>query len=178
MTNTPDYDIGDILRAALGCPLDAVVQATSEPAIEEQVRPPTKEELAEITELAEKAARLQDEVRELVGDKNRELSALKKQLKQKFLDHGMEELQIAGRPPIELTTSNARKANRKTIVAAYQKRELELLTDEQRRDPKAKKKAEAEGKRKGLNLWNTIDMTTSHSLSIPDPSPPDLEPDY
>ena len=167
---TDDYDIGDVIRATLGNPLDAVVKGIEEPAIEEQVRAPTPNELSEIEKLATEAAGLQDELRAAVGDKQRRLKALTGQLKDQMIRHGLNDVRIAGRPPIELTTRSNRKPTQKSIVAAMQKEMVAKLGDE--------KKGKAEGKRLALNLWNSIEPTVSQNVSIPDPSPPEVEAPY
>jgi len=174
------YDIGDIIRAALGNALDALARAdiVTEPAIVDQVRPPTDEELAAITATAESAAQLQDEIKTVMGDRGRQLSKLKAELKDRMLKHGLRELTVSGRPPIELNESNSRKPTRKAIIATFQDSELKKLTEEQRRDSKLKKKAEADGKMRGLNLWNAIETSTSYSVSIPDPVPTEMESPY
>jgi hypothetical protein len=179
---TDDYSIGDIVRVAFGSsPLDAIVQGVeaaeeAEAAIQRQVRPPTDNELAEIEELAQKAAELQDKLKAASGDMPGELKKLRDQLKQKFLDHGLEEVKIPGRPPIELTSSSSRRPTRKAITDLYEEEAAKQLTEEQRRDPKQLKKAKAEGKRKALNLWNSIEPTVTQSIKIPDPVP-DQEPE-
>lgn len=169
-----DLSIGDIIRATLGNPLDALAKADTLPAIpeqlEQQIRPPTPNELAVIESLAEKAAKLKDEISAAMGTKGSDLRKLTAELKDKMLSHGMKEVVIAGRPPIELTEKLTRKNTRKALVAAYQKVMIEKLGDE--------KKGMKEGKMKGLNMWNKIDQSIGHTLSIPDPSPPDVEPHY
>jgi hypothetical protein len=159
-----NYDIGDLIRAAhLGSP---DVLARSDTALEgliiaEQVRPPNPKELEEIQELASQAAQIQDYIKEALGNKSRELRNLKAQLKDRLLRHGLSELSIPGRPPIELTSSNGRRATRKSLIAVLQK-----------------EFGDKEGKMKALNLWNKIEPTVSHSISIPDPSPPEIESPY
>lgn len=165
------YDIGDIIRASMGNPLDAIVKATApEPAIVDQVRPATAEDLAAITATAEEAARLQDEIKATMGDRGRQLSKLKAELKDKMLKHGLRELTVNGRPPIELSESNSRKPTRKAIIKVLQDAYVLKLGD--------KKKGEAEGKMKALNLWNAIETVTSYSVSIPDPVPTEMESPY
>jgi len=182
----PDYNVGDLIRAMLGNPLDAIAKADivpdqSVPAqqaraeasceqIAEQVRPPTQEEQAEIEALAESAAQLQDEIKALMGDRSKKMRALKDQLKDRFLRHGLKEVTIAGRPPIELTESKNRKPTRKAIIEVMQKTMIAQLGDE--------KEGKKQGKMKALNLWNAIEQTTSNSISIPDPSPPEMESPY
>ena len=172
MTNTPDYDMGDIIRGLLGNTLDAVAKAV-EPAIDEQIVDASVQELDELRSLAEKAARAQDELKDAIGDKQKNLRKLKDELKDRMLKHGLKELKIAGRPPIEITESSSRKPTRKGIIKAYQDGYTKKLTDEERRDPKKVKAAEAEGKTKALNLWNSIEPSVSQSLKIPDPAPTD-----
>jgi|3_EtaG_2_1085321.scaffolds.fasta_scaffold00329_5 hypothetical protein len=162
--NEVDYDIGDLIRAACLGPLDALARADTIPdgaAIEEQVRPANSQELAEIEELASQAAQIQDFIKSTIGSKSQELRKLKAQLKERLLKHGMSEVNIDGRPPIELTTSSSRKGTRKSIITVLQK-----------------EFGDKDGKMKALNLWNKIDPTTSHSISIPDPSPPEIESPY
>lgn len=159
MTESPDsFDIGDIIRSIHLNPLDAIVKspAMSEEQVVEQVRPPTADELAEIEELAFKAGEIQDQIKGLLGDRPKELARLKDQLKERLLRHGLKEVSIAGRPPIELTESNSRKATRAAII-----------------DVMVNKLGPKEGKMKALNLWNQLPQSTSYSISIPDPSPPD-----
>lgn len=170
--------MGDIIRAMLGNPLDAMAKAdivADEPAIAEQVKTLDDEGLKALVELAEKAAQKQDELKAAIGDKQGELKKLKGELKESMLKYGLKELRIAGRPPIELTEKSSRKANRKNIISTMQEAFVKKLTDEERRDSKKVKEAEAEGKMKALNLWNAIPQTPSQSLSIPDPTP--VEPD-
>lgn len=156
MTN--DYDMGDIIRGLLGNPLDAVAKAT-EPAISEQIVDASIDELKDLTALAEKAAKAQDELKSIIGTKQKDLRNLKNELKDRMLKHGLNDLRIAGRPPIEITESSSRKPTRKAIIEAM----IKALGDEK------------EGKMKALNLWNMIEPTTSQSLKIPDASP--VEPD-
>lgn len=176
-----DLNIGDIVRVAFSGPertLDNLVAADTEPAIEEQIRPPTDNEKAEIEELARQAAELQDKLKEVQGDMPGELRSLKDQLKEKMLRHGMKEINIHGRGPIELTESSSRKGTRKSIIDVMERKSVEQLTEEQRRDPKQLKSAKADGKKKALNLWNAIEPTVSQSLKIPDPAPPEVESPY
>lgn len=166
MIEAEDWDLGDILRASLGHPLDALAAI---PAVDQQVRAATPNELAAIEVVAEKAARLQDEIKAAVGEKGGELRKLKDQLKQSLLQHGLKELTIAGRPPIELSETKNRKPTRKAIVATMQ----DALVDEL-----GEVEAKKEGKIRAFKLWASIKPTIGHSLSIPDPSPPDIEPSY
>jgi len=179
-----DFNIGDIVRVAFGDPsqtLDHLAKADiapDEPAIEEQVRPPTDNELAEIEKIAADAAELQDKLKEATGTMAGDLKKKKDQLKEKMIRHGLKELTIGGRPPIEITETKSRKPTRKAIIGVLENASVGKLTDGQRRDPKQLKKAKAEGKTKALNLWNSIERTTSQSLKIPDPSPPGVESPY
>lgn len=175
------YDIGDIVRVAFGKPLDALAKADikpDEPAIEVQVRPPTDNELAEIEKLAGDAAEIHDKLKAAVGDMPGKLKNLRDQLKDKMIRHGMSEVNIDGRPPIELTSSNSRKPTRKAIIGVLEEAAVKKLTEEQRRDPKQLKAAKREGKTKALNLWNSIEYTTTQSVKIPDPAPPEVEAPY
>ena len=175
------YDIGDLVRVAFGQPLDALAQADippAAPAIEVQDRPPSDNELAVIEKLAADAAELQDKLKVAAGSMAADLKKLKAQLKEKMIRHGMSEVNINGRPPIELTSSNSRKPTRKAIIGVLEDASVKKLTDEQRGDPKQLKAAKREGKTKALNLWNAIDYTTSQSVKIPDPSPPEVEAPY
>lgn len=174
---TDDYDIGDVIRAALGNPLDAIAQA-SEPAIEEQVSSPTSNEQAEIEALAMEAAQLQDELRAAIGDKQSRLRGLTGRLKDQMLKHGMRSVIVAGRPPIELVERSNRKPTRKAIIDVLQNEELKQLTDEQSKDPKVRQKAMDQGKTKALNLWNKIEPTISQSITIPEPTPPEVDSPY
>lgn len=174
---TDDFSIGDVIRAAIGSPLDAIVKA-DELAIEEQVRAPTDNELAELQKLASQAAELQDELRAAIGDKQQRLKILTSRLKDEMMSHGMKDITIAGRPPIELTERKNRKPTQKAIVAAMQEEERKKLTADQLEDPKEKKKAEAAGRARALHLWNSIEPTVSQSISIPDPSPPEVDAPY
>jgi hypothetical protein len=151
---------------------------TAPDQIEEQVRPPDQAELAAIEAIAQNAAQLQDEIRERMGDRAQRLKALKAELKGKLLQHGLKEITINGRPPIELTESNSRKPTRKAIIGVMEEACAKKLTDEERREPKKLKAAKAEGKMKALNLWNAIPYATSTSVKIPDPSPEELESPY
>lgn len=168
-------DIGDIIRSALGAESS---EEDAPAAIADQVRPPTSEEMREIEELCAKAAKLQDELRAVVDTRPAELKKLRAEIKDRMLLHGLQDVVIAGRPPIELAESNSRKPTRKAIIDVYEKDALKKLTEEQKRDPKAKKKALQEGKRLALNLWNAIEPTTSHSVKIPDPTPTEVESPY
>lgn len=152
-----DLNIGDIIRATLGNPLEAIAKAEglAPPAIEEQVRLPTANEMVVIEELASEAARLQDEIRDLLGDRQKRLSSLKDQLKDQMLQRGLKEINLTGRPPIELSESKNRRPTKKSIVEALQS----LL-------------GEKEGKEKGEAVWNRIEPSISYSLSIPDPVGP------
>jgi len=161
---TEDYHIGDIIRVAFGNPVDAVASAVArEDAIAEQVRPATDNEKAEMEAVAIKAAALQDEIAEAMGDKGSRLRALRSDLTGRMLKHGVKELKIAGRPAIELTDTRSRKANKKSITAAL-----------------VKKLGEKEGKMKAANLWNALAWTNGHKLSIPQPAPEvdEVEPSY
>lgn len=162
---TEDYHIGDIVRAAFGNPVDALVAALvrEDEAVDEQVRPPTANEQAAIEAVASNAAALMDEISQLMGDRASKLKALRADLTGRMLKHGIKELKIAGRPAIELTATRSRKANKKTITAAL-----------------VKKLGEKEGKMKAANLWNAIEWKNGHSLSIPAPAPDmdDVEPSY
>lgn len=153
--NAMNYDMGDLIRS-----LSLSSGQTKDVVESDATVPPTEEELAAIEELAEKAAHLQDELRAAVGTKQRELKALKSQLKDRLLHHGLDEVNIAGRPPIELSVTKSRKPTRKNITAVM----VEV-------DPE-------NGKKRALNLWNKIPQTKSHSISIPDPSPDDTEAPY
>ena len=166
-------DIGDIIRAGLGS------QATSaEPAIADQVRPPTSDEMREIEELCTKAALLQDELSAIKDDRPGRLKKLRDEIKLRMLKHGLRDVVIAGRPPIELAESSSRKPTRKAIVDVYVRDAVSKLTEEQRRDPKLTKKAEQEGKRLALNLWNAIEPSTSFSVKIPEAAPTEIESPY
>jgi len=174
-----NFTIGDLIRATFGNPLDALAKADTAPdQIEEQVRPPDQAEMAAIEEVARNAAQLQDEIKELIGDRNTRMRALRAELKENLLRFGMKEIVINGRPPIELTESSSRKPTRKAIVTVMEESCVKKLTDEQRRDPKQLKAAKADGKMKALNLWNAIPTSTSIGVSIPDPSPEELESPY
>jgi len=170
-----NYNIGDIVRVAFGdSPLDALAKADivpDDPAIEQQVRAPTDNELAEIEALAMKAAAIQDKLKGAQGTMPGDLSKLRDQLKEKLMQHGMTEVVIHGRPPIELTASNSRKPTRKAIVAILEDAAAKKLTDGERRDDRKVKQAKMEGKTKALNLWNMIPQVTSFSVKIPDPAP-------
>jgi len=185
MIDPGDFNLGDIIRVAFtdkAATLDNLAKADiisdDEPAIEEQVRPPTDNELAEIELLAAKAAELQDRLKEVTGTMAGDLRKLKDQLKLKMLDHGLKELSIAGRPAIELTETSSRKPTRKAIIDVLEKAAVGKLTEEERRDAKKLKAAKADGKTKALNLWNAIEPTAGHSLKIPDPSPPEVDSPY
>jgi hypothetical protein len=177
-----DYSIGDLIRVAfVDKPLDALAKADispDEPAIEDQVRVPTDNEKAEIEEIAMKAAELHDELKAAMGNKPQRLKSLRAQLKEKMIRHGLTEVNINGRPPIELTSSSSRKASRKSIIGVLEAAAVSKLTEEQRRDSKQLKKAQKEGKTKALNLWNAIPMTPSQSVKIPDPTPPEVDSPY
>lgn len=135
--------------------------------------------MQEIEELCSQAAQLQDELKaKEPDDRPARLKKLRAEIKDRMLKHGLRDVTIAGRPPIELAESNSRKPTRKAIIAVYEKDAISKLTEEERRDPKAKKKAMQEGKRLALNLWNSIEPTTSHSVKIPDPAPVDMESPY
>ena len=175
------YDIGDIVRVAFtDKPLDALAQADIVPdgPAMEQVRPPTDNEAAEIEKLAMEAARLQDELKAAAGELPGELKKAKDQLKERMLRHGLKEVTITGRPPIELTASNSRKPTRKAIVGVLEEAAVKKLTEEQRRDSKKLKAAKVEGKTKALNLWNAIPYSTTQSVRIPDPAPSEPESPY
>lgn len=159
-----DAHIGDIIRAAFGNPVDAIAAAVArEEAVAAQVRPPTDNERAAIEKLATETAALQDEIAELLGDRGKRLSSMKKDLTGRMIAHGLKEIVISGRPAIELTQTRSRKGTRKAIVAAL----IEKL-------------GEKEGKMKGANLWNAIKFVEGHKLSIPSPVPEsgDVEPSY
>lgn len=161
-----DYNIGDIVRVAFtdkSATLDNLAKAdiVSEPAIDQQVRKPTDNEQAEIEKIATEAAELQDELKKVVGDKQRRLKSLRDQLKEKMIHHGLNEVTISGRPPIELASSSSRKPTRKAIISVLQ----EQL-------------GKKEGKMKALNLWNAIEPTTSQKITIPDPAPPEMDSPY
>jgi hypothetical protein len=177
-----DYNIGDIVRVAFtDKPLDALAKADivpDEPAIVEQVRKPTDNELAALEKLAGEAARTQDKLKAAQGSMPGDLKKLRAQLKEQMIRYGMTEVSIDGRPPIELTSSNSRKPTRKAIVAILEEAAEKKLTEEQRRDAKQVKKAKKEGKTKALNLWSLIPQTTSQSVRIPDPSPPEVDSPY
>lgn len=177
-----DYNIGDIVRVAFSdSPLDALAKADivpDEPAIEEQVRKATDNEQAEIEGLAREAAELQDELKKSIGDKNTRLKSLRNQLKEKMILHGLKEVVINGRPPIELTSSSSRKASRKSIIEVLEDVAVGKLTDDQRRDPRQLKAAQKQGKTNALNLWNKIPMTDSQSVKIPDPAPAEMDSPY
>ena len=161
---TEDYHIGDIVRAAFGNPVDALVAAlVREEAVDEQVRPPTANEQAAIEGVASEAAAWEEGVGQMMGDGGYKREALRGDLTGKMLKHGLKELKIAGRPAIELTATRSRKANKKTITAAL-----------------VKKLGEKEGKMKAANLWNAIEWKNGHRLSIPAPAPDmdDVEPSY
>ena len=165
-------NIGDMIRVAFGNPIDAMVTAlVREDAEAEQVRPPTDNERAEIEKVAMEAAALQDELA-AHNDKFAKLRALKKDLTGRMIQHGLKELTIEGRPAIELTDTNSRKPTRKAIVAAMQKAYIAKLGDE--------KKGMKEGKLKAFALWNSIEATAGHKLTIPAPAPEvdDVEPNY
>lgn len=168
-------DIGDIIRATLS---RVTSSDAPEAAIADQVRPPTSEEMKEIEELCASAAQLQDELKAETDDRPARLKALRDEIKDRMLKHGLRDVVIAGRPPIELAESNSRKPTRKAIVDVYVKDAISKLTEEQQRDPKLKKKAEQEGKRLALNLWNAIEPSTSFSVKIPDPAPTEMESPY
>ena len=167
-------NIGDVIRTTLGKP----AKSDAPEELASQVRPPTSEEMAEIENIATEAARLQDELRAVDDDRPARLRKLVGELKIRMLAHGLTDVVISGRPPIELGTTNNRKPTRKGIIAAFQDLELEKLTEEQRRDTKLVKEAESKGKQNGLNFWNRIEPTTSHSVKIPDPTPPEVESPY
>lgn len=166
--NTPDYDMGDLIRAMVGNPLDAIAKADTapdkkdpEPAITEQAQDPSPAEMKELVELATSAAELQDEIKSLLGDRSKRLSAIKKQLKHQMQNFALNEVQIAGRGPIELTSSSSRKGTLKAITLAMQDQH-----------------GEVEGKKLAKELWGRIDPTVSWSLSIPDRIPEEPDSPY
>jgi len=166
-----NHDIGDLIRQLSFSPAKSAPPA-EEPAIQDQVRDPTEQELADLRTLAVEAAALQDELKALVGDRDRRLRALRDQLKGEFLRFGLTRLDIAGRGPIELTCSNSRKPTRKSLVEAAQRLLVAQMGEEKRAE------AEAEGKKRVTNLWNAIEPTPSYGISIPDPTPSDPESPY
>ena len=153
--NPIDINMGDLIRSVFLNPCDAIARV-EEPAICEQVKAPTEEELAEMEKLAEAAAQLQDEISQTPKDpRPGQLKALKGELLNRLLRHGMKELDIHGRPSIEVVTTSARKINRKVLMDTMG-----------RLDPE-------NGKNNAVKIWNAIPMTPSDKLVIPDPSPPD-----
>ena len=169
MTNDPGYDLGDIIRLSLGPP-EAVLNAMAAiPETPEEVAPPSDNEMAEIEKLATDAAALQDFIKEAIGSKSGDLRKLKAQLKERLIHFGLKEVTIAGRPPIELNESKTRKPTRKAIVSVMQKQLVEELGETE---------AKKEGKLRAFKLWASIEQSTSQSLSIPDPSPPEMESPY
>lgn len=144
----------------------------------EQVRAPSSDELQEIEALCERAARLQDEISSVVDPRPGQLKKLRDEIKSRMIKHGLRDVSIAGRPPIELVESASRKPTRKAIIDVMMESERKKLTEEQRRDPKLVKKAEDAGKMRALNLWNAIEPTTSYSVKIPEPTPSETEAPY
>jgi hypothetical protein len=157
--------MGDLINSIFKNPVDAITEAVvreeEEERIAEQLRPATDNELAEIETIAEAAAKLQDELKaEPVDERPKQLKALKAELLARLLKHGMKELNIPGRPAIEVVVTNNRKPTRKAIIATMEKA-----------DPK-------EGRKKAIQLWNSIEPTTSEKVVIPEPSPPEVESPY
>ncbi len=135
-------------------PCDAIAKALEdEPAIEEQDSEPSSDDLEELEKLAMDAARLQDELKEIQGDRPTRLRNLKKQVLEKMLKHGLRELKLPDRPAIEVVTRNNRKPTKKAITGVL-------------------------GKAEADKLWSSIEPTTSNSLEIPDPVPPEVESPY
>lgn len=161
-----NVDMADLINVIFMNPLDAVVKGIAdddEEAIQRQIRPATPEEMADIESLAQRAALLQDEIKGLLGNKPRELAALKEQLLERMLNHGLPEVYVPGRPAIEVVVRNERKGSKKSLIAARTK---ELAGD------KAKATEEI------TRLWNAIPQVPKESLSIPDPTPPEIDSPY
>jgi len=157
--------MGDLIRAIHMNPCDAMARADivgEGPAIEEQDRSPTPNELAEIEKLAEDAARIQDELRAIKDDRPTKLKKLKAELLGRMLKHGMRELKIYGRPAIEVSSSRSTKPTRKSIIETLQR----MHGDEKK------------GRKEAIKIWNAIEVTVSNSLKIPEPSPPEVEAPY
>lgn len=162
-----NIEMTDLINAIFHNPLDAVAKALDdEEEVQRQIRPATPEELAAIEALAQKTALLQDELKALIathiGTKSKELSVLKDQLLESMLNHNLSEVWVKGRPPIEVVVKKERKASKKSIIAALSKING---------DPK-------KGTEEGNKLWNTIPQVDKETLSIPDPSPPEIDSPY
>jgi len=154
--NPADINMGDLIQSVF-----LPDGKKEEPAIDEQDRAPSPNELAALEKLAEEAAQLQDELKQKEKDERpAKLKALKAELLGKMLSHGLKELKIFGRPTIEVVTTNSRKPTRKAIIATMEKMDKE------------------HGKENAIKIWNMIPMTPSTSLSIPDPSPPEEDAPY
>lgn len=162
--NPRNFKMDDLIRSVFMNPCDAMAHAdiVDEPAIEEQARAPSPNELADLEKLAEAAARLQDDIKANPDDRSKQLKVLKDELLDKMLTFKLNSLEIPGRPAIEVTTSRSTKANRKNLIATMQ----ELLGDEKK------------GKTEALRIWDRLPMPESHSLKIPDPSPPEVDSPY
>jgi hypothetical protein len=118
------------------------------PKAARQITAASPEKLAQIKELAEQTCELYDKIQELVGSLTVELGVKKKELLEDMLNHGLKQVEVSGRPPVELTIKNDKKPNKKNIIAV-------LGVDE------------------GNKLWQALPTGSSEYLSIPPKTPPE-----
>lgn len=141
--------LGDIVTAMFARPSNPKAEddepsdsSSPPPAEARQITPATPEQLVAIKELAASAADLFDEIEELVGSKAVELGAKKQALRELMLAHGMKEIEVPGRPPVELNTKRDKKPTKKAITAIL-------------------------GPEKGAELWAKLPAEPSHYVTIP-----------
>jgi hypothetical protein len=158
----PDVNMLDLISAIFLRPEPAKEEADEEEAVQRQIRQATPEEMVELEALAARTASLQDQIKALMGDKAKELSAMKAQLLDRMLTHNLTEIYVRGRPAIEVVIKKDRKPTKKSILAVFTKQ----LGD-------AKKAAEETNR-----LWNAIPQADKESLSIPDATPPEIDSPY
>jgi hypothetical protein len=153
-------DITTLMRAH-NKPLDQL--ATITPAQDEgeasasprQIIAASPKDTEEMREMAERAAKVFDEIEDLyrpiaglIAAKEKELKVLKEELVDRMLSHGTKNIKIQDRPPLELVTKKDKQKTMKEFIRIL-------------------------GPDEGKKLWNSLTMDEHHSLKIPQATPPD-----
>jgi hypothetical protein len=161
----------DLLRLVFkGGPLDFLAAQAPDPTDKPQITKPTADDIQKMKDLGEQAAQAQDQIEEILGPINRQLKAIrdhmmepvagsidqleqqldssKRELLEKMLNHGIKNVKIPDRAPIEVVTKKDRSLTKKELLRILDKKE-------------------------GTRVWDALEVTEKHSLKIPPPTSPE-----